>query len=103
MVICMSDLLFASTCFYFSDSPRAINTRMAKLTFPGEAGPFAGLATVIGLAWFGMILYSDALISPFSGIVFVFSSARASYSMSKSGHMPVFFKSYQEVVTLCWA
>lgn len=93
MVICMVIYCLLQLAFILAIPPELLTQGWQKLTFPGEAGPFAGLATVIGLAWFGMILYSDALISPFgSGIVFMASSARASYSMSKSGHMPVFFQ-----------
>lgn len=93
MLICMVIYCLLQLAFILAIPPELLAQGWDKLTFPGEAGPFAGLATIIGLAWFGIILYSDALISPFgSGIVFMASSARASYSMSKSGHMPKFFQ-----------
>jgi len=93
MLICMVIYCLLQVAFILALPPEVLAQGWDKLTFPGEAGPFAGLATVIGLAWFGIILYSDALISPFgSGIVFMASSARASYSMSRSGHMPKFFQ-----------
>ncbi|WGL59554.1 APC family permease [Pigmentibacter sp. JX0631] len=93
MLICMVIYCLLQLAFILAIPPELLGQGWDKLTFPGEAGPFAGLATVIGIAWFGMILYSDALISPFgSGIVFMASSARASYSMSKSGQMPKMFQ-----------
>ncbi len=36
----------------------------AKLDFPGISGPWAGVATLVGLGWLGVVLYVDAVISP---------------------------------------
>ncbi|APJ03517.1 APC family permease [Silvanigrella aquatica] len=93
MLICMVIYCSLQIAFILALPPESLAQGWENLSFAGEAGPFAGLATIIGLAWFGMILYSDALISPFgSGIVFMAASARASYCMSKTGHMPKFFQ-----------
>ncbi len=93
MLICMVIYCLLQVAFILALPPESIAQGWNKLSFAGEAGPFAGLAIIIGLAWFGIILYSDALISPFgSGIVFMAASARASYCMSKNGHMPKLFQ-----------
>lgn len=93
MLICMVIYCLLQVVFIVSLPPELLANGWENLSFPGEAGPFAGLALLIGVAWFGIILYSDALISPFgSGIVFMAASARASYCMSKSGYLPKFFQ-----------
>src|SRR5205085_1100201 len=35
-----------------------------KLAFHGLVGPFAGLATAVGLSWLAILLYIDAAVSP---------------------------------------
>jgi len=93
MLICMVIYCSLQIAFILALPPEVLSNGWDNLSFVGEAGPFAGLATIIGLAWFGIILYSDALISPFgSGIVFMAASARASYCMSRTGLMPKFFQ-----------
>lgn len=93
MLICMVIYCLLQLAFILALPAESIADGWDKLSFTGEAGPFAGLAVIIGLAWFGIILYSDALISPFgSGIIFMAASARASYCMSKNGYLPKFFQ-----------
>ncbi|KAB8032247.1 APC family permease [Fluviispira multicolorata] len=93
MVICMFIYCFLQFAFILAVPPENLSQGWSMLSFAGEEGPFAGLAIIIGLAWFGIILYSDALISPFgSGVIFMAASARSSYSMSKSKLMPHFFQ-----------
>src|SRR5690242_8203553 len=36
----------------------------AKLNYAGISGPWAGLATLVGLGWLSAVLYLDAVISP---------------------------------------
>jgi amino acid transporter len=61
----------------------------ANLTFPGDAGPFAALATMAGLTWLSYILYIDAFVSPFS-TAFVYSTTAAQMlgSMAEVGDAP---------------
>ncbi|MDH6578448.1 APC family permease [Kitasatospora sp. MAP5-34] len=60
-----------------------------KLTYAGISGPFAGLATVIGLGWLASILYIDAIISPFgTGLIYITSSSRITYGLSRNGYAP---------------
>ena len=65
----------------------------ANLSFKGDAGPFAGLATVIGLSWLGVILYIDAIISPSgTGLIYTTASSRVSYGLSRNGYVPPIFE-----------
>lgn len=59
------------------------------LDYPGISGPFAGLATLIGLGWLATILFIDAIISPAgTGLVYITSSSRVTYGLSRNGYAP---------------
>ncbi|HEX2549196.1 MAG TPA: APC family permease, partial [Gammaproteobacteria bacterium] len=60
-----------------------------NLKFPGDAGPFAALATIAGMMWLSSVLYVDAFISPYS-TAFVYSATAAQMlgSMSVMGDAP---------------
>jgi amino acid transporter len=61
----------------------------SQLHYAGDTGPFSGIMTAIGLGWFVMVIYADALISPFgTGFVFTASTARIGYGLSKIGFLP---------------
>jgi amino acid transporter len=65
----------------------------AKLAFTGKAGPFAGLATTIGLGWLATLLYIDAIISPSgTGLIYVTAASRVSYGLSRNGYVPDIFE-----------
>jgi amino acid transporter len=65
----------------------------ANLSFKGDAGPFAGLATVVGLSWLGTILYIDAILSPSgTGLIYTTASSRVSYGLSRNGYVPPIFE-----------
>ncbi|MFB0620466.1 APC family permease [Streptomyces sp. AGS-58] len=64
----------------------------AKLDFPGISGPWAGLATVVGLGWLGWVLYIDAIISPGgTGLIYTTATSRVSYGLAKNGYAPKAF------------
>jgi amino acid transporter len=55
----------------------------------GLVGPFASLASAVGLGWVAILLYVDAAVSPGgTGLVFTAASARISYAMSRDGWWP---------------
>jgi amino acid transporter len=61
----------------------------AHLSFPGDIGPFAGLAAGLGLAWLVKLLYIDAAVSPSgAALIFVTSTARVLYAMGRIGYLP---------------
>ena len=65
----------------------------ANLSFKGDAGPFAGLATILGLGWLAGILYADAIISPSgTGLIYTTASSRVSYGLSRNGYVPQLFE-----------
>ncbi|MFF2807331.1 APC family permease [Streptomyces sp. NPDC058000] len=65
----------------------------ADLSFSGKAGPFAGLATSVGLGWLATLLYIDAVISPSgTGLIYVTATSRISYGLSRNGYVPAVFE-----------
>ncbi|MEV8096990.1 APC family permease [Kitasatospora sp. NPDC085879] len=64
-----------------------------NLDFPGISGPFAGLATLVGLGWLAWVLYFDAIVSPGgTGLIYTTSTSRISYGLSKNGYAPQLFE-----------
>jgi amino acid transporter len=65
----------------------------SNLTFAGKAGPFAGLATTVGLGWLATLLYIDAIISPGgTGLIYTTAASRVSYGLSRNGYVPDIFE-----------
>ncbi len=63
------------------------------LNYAGISGPFAGLATIIGLGWLAWILYLDAIVSPAgTALIYTTSTSRISYGLSRNGYTPQLFE-----------
>ena len=57
-------------------------------------GPFAQIATLVGVGWLAAILYVDAIISPGgTGLIYTTSSSRVSYGLSRNGYFPTIYES----------
>ena len=56
------------------------------------AGPFAGLAGLVGLGWLATILRVDAFISPSgTGLIYTTGTSRVSYGLARNRYAPQFF------------
>jgi amino acid transporter len=56
------------------------------------AGPYAGLAGLIGLGWLAIILRLDAFISPFgTGLIYQTSTSRVGYGLGRNRYYPPIF------------
>jgi amino acid transporter len=61
--------------------------------FTTFSGPFAELATLVGVGWLATILYIDAVISPGgTGLIYTTASSRVSYGLSRNGYVPVAYE-----------
>lgn len=61
----------------------------SAITFDQIAGPFAGLALLLGVTWLAIILYIDAIVSPAdTGLIYAGITARLSYAMGRNGNAP---------------
>jgi len=64
----------------------------AHLDFQGISGPWAGLATLVGLGWLSVVLYLDAVISPGgTGLIYTTATSRVSFGLAKNGYAPKLF------------
>ena len=55
-------------------------------------GPFAALATGLGLGWLAVLLYSDAIVSPGgTGLIYTGASARLTFALARNGFIPSAF------------
>jgi amino acid transporter len=73
-------------------APNAAGHGWANLTFTNQFGPYAALASALGLGWLAVILYVDAFLSPAgTGLIYTGSSARLSYALGRNGYVPAKF------------
>jgi amino acid transporter len=69
--------------------PEDYTNGWANLSFPQDAGPFAGLAAAAGLGWLALLLYIDALVSPGgTGLIYVGASSRLSFALGRNHYIP---------------
>jgi len=89
LILCIAIYILLQTAFVGALHPSQLAAGWSKLSFAGDSGPFAGLLTILGLVWFVIILYGDAMISPFgTGYIYTASTARVNYGLSKIGFFP---------------
>ncbi|GAA1765419.1 APC family permease [Nocardioides hankookensis] len=61
----------------------------SQLSFEGDFGPLAAIATLLGLGWLSVLLYADAIISPAdTGLIYTTVTSRISYAMARNGNAP---------------
>ncbi|MEY9963791.1 amino acid transporter [Streptacidiphilus sp. MAP12-16] len=61
----------------------------AHLAYKGIEGPWAGLASVVGLGWLALVLRLDAIISPAgTGLIYTTSTSRISFGLARNGYAP---------------
>ncbi|WP_348550215.1 APC family permease [Acidithiobacillus sp.] len=59
------------------------------LHFSGINGPFAALASTIGITWLALLLYADAFVSPAgTALIYTATSARVTLATAESGAFP---------------
>jgi amino acid transporter len=72
--------------------PSSLSHGWTAVTFAGKGavyGPFAGLATALGVGWLATVLYADAIISPGgTGLLYVGTSARISFALARNKTIP---------------
>jgi amino acid transporter len=75
--------------------PKALEKGWQAVAFTGDAvlyGPFAGLFTALGLSFFAVLIYIDAVISPGgTGLLYVGTSARLTFALARNRYIPELF------------
>ncbi|MBS0357884.1 MAG: APC family permease [Proteobacteria bacterium] len=104
VVICLLLYLGLQIAFIGAIDPSSILNGWKNLSFTGEAGPFVGIAAILGLAWLVKLLYIDTVVSPLgAGLIYVTSTARTVYAMSKNGYFPKLFSHINSKGFPIWA
>lgn len=89
--VCVCLLLYIAlqVAFIGAILPDELAGGWSKLQFSGDLGPFVGLAMALGITYLVMALYVDAAVSPLgAGFIYVTSTARLVFAMSKNGYLP---------------
>jgi amino acid transporter len=75
--------------------PSSLSNGWGAVAFSGKAqlyGPFAGLATALGLGWLAVLIYSDAIASPAgTGLLYTGASSRLTFALARNGYIPSAF------------
>ena len=91
MAVIIGTLIYLAleVAFIGALDPKNLLQGWANPVGKGDFGPYATLATSLGLGWLAVILYIDAFISPAgTGLVYVGTSARLSYALGHAGYVP---------------
>lgn len=89
LFICMIIYVLVQIAFIAALPATALQHGWMQTTFSGDTGPFAGLLTVFGFAWFVKALYFDACISPYgTALVQSVATSRITYAMSQNRYFP---------------
>jgi len=75
--------------FIAAVDPSSLDNGWSAVSVSGKAGPFAALATALGLGWLAVLIYSDAIVSPGgTGLLYTGASARLSFALGRGGFIP---------------
>lgn len=84
--------LLLQVVFIAALSPQNLIHGWAHPMSKGSFGPYAGIATSLGLTWLAVLLYIDAFISPAgTGLLYLGCSARLYYALAREGYLPAAF------------
>ena len=95
MVIGIVLYLGLAVAFIAALDPALLQKGWSSIAFSGEAvayGPFAVLFTSLGLTFFAVLIYIDAIISPGgTGLLYVGTSARLTFALARNRYIPALF------------
>jgi amino acid transporter len=95
MSVAIALYLALQVAFILALDPSSISHGWDAVSFSGNAqlyGPFAGLATALGLGWLAVLLYTDAIVSPGgTGLLYTGASARLTFALARGGYIPAAF------------
>jgi amino acid transporter len=92
MVVAVVLYIALQVAFIAALDPSSLTEGWNAVSFSGKAelfGPFAGLATALGLGWLAVLLYTAAIVSPGgTGLLYTGASARLSFALARNGYIP---------------
>jgi amino acid transporter len=93
LICCIILYCLLQFTFISALKPEFLSQGWDKVSFAGDSGPFAGILITLGITWLVMVIYADAIISPFgTGYIYSASTARVNYAMCLTGFFPQFMK-----------
>lgn len=91
VIACLLIYLGLQVCFIGALDNNLLKNGWHNLSYAGDVGPFVGLAAALGLFWLLKLIYLNAVVSPLgAGLIYVTSTARILYAMSRIGYVPKF-------------
>ncbi len=104
VVACLLLYLGLQICFIGALDPASLKNGWQHLNFAGDIGPFVGLASGLGLILVFKLLYMNSIVSPLgAGLIYVTSTARILYAMSRIGYVPRFLSKLNHQRFPMWA
>jgi amino acid transporter len=95
MVVAVGLYIALQVAFIAALDPSSLGKGWNAVSFSGKAelfGPFAGLATALGLGWLAVLLYTAAIVSPGgTGLLYTGAGARLSFALGRGGYIPAAF------------
>src|SRR3954471_24739075 len=95
MAVAIVLYLALQVAFILALDPSSVSHGWGAVTFSGNGhvfGPFAALATALGLGWLAVLLYTDAVVSPGgTGLLYTGASARLTFALARNGFIPSAF------------
>ena len=95
MVVAVGLYVALQVAYIAALDPSSLTKGWGAVSFSGKAqlfGPFAGLATALGLGWLAVLLYTDAIVSPGgTGLLYTGASARLTFALARNGYIPEAF------------
>ena len=92
MVVAVGLYLALQVAFIAALDPSSLSNGWGAVSFSGKAqlfGPFAGLATALGLGWLAVLVYTDAIVSPGgTGLLYTGANARITFALARNGYIP---------------
>ncbi len=89
LLLCILLYILLQVVFVGALDFSALSNGWDRLSFSGDAGPFAGIAMSLGLAWFAKLLFVDAAVSPFgTALIHTATASRICYGLGKNGFLP---------------
>lgn len=92
IIICLIIYLLLQTTFVSVLTPENLQHGWGHITIHAKSSPFAGIVMQTQKTWLIPILYVGAIVGPLAaGLMYLSSSARALFAMSKNDYLPKIF------------
>ena len=93
LLICLGVYFILEVAFIGSVQPEMLANGWGKLSFSGDASPFVGMTHLYHLDWLKNLIFIMAILAPLgTALIFIATSSRVAFAMSKNGYFPKIFE-----------